>query len=468
MITSPSFHRLRGTIAGDVAVPGSAEYDRLRRPAIARFAGSRPLAVVTCHDPADVAATVTFARRHAIPLTPRSGGHCFAGRSSGAGIVLDVSALGRIRVDGDRAVVGAGVRLGDLVPGLEAAGIAVPTGCGPGVGIAGLTLGGGLGVLGRTYGLTADRLLAAQVVLADGSIVDCDEQHDPDLFWALRGAGGGQFGVVTSLTFETVPAPRLTAFHHTWSAEQLTPLIAGWQRWSPDGPDALAASLLITVPADPTRPPSLNVFGTMIGSESAAADLLGELAGRVGAAPRSTTTSELTYAAAKLFLVRVGAQLADEPPGLVHQPSRSEFVDLSLPEEVIMELTRTLITDRRAGQGRELDFTPWAGAYGRVPVDATAFAHRQARFLLKHTATVAPDPAAEAAARTWLDRSWQTVHPYGTGGVYANFPDPGLIDSGRAYHGVNLDRLRRVKGHYDPIGFFRFPQSIAPAIRDSS
>jgi FAD/FMN-containing dehydrogenase len=452
--------QLRHAVAGDLALPGTPEYELRRRPAIARFAGTRPLAVVTCRDSADVAATVTFARRHDLPLVPRSGGHCFAGRSSGDGIVLDVSGLRSIRVAGDRAVVGAGMRLGELLAGLDRHGVTVPTGCGPDVGIAGLTLGGGLGVLGRSHGLTADRLVAAEVVLADGSIVDCDERHEPDLFWALRGAGGGQFGVVTSFTFATVPTPRVTAFHHTWSAEHLGPLIAAWHRWAPDAPDALAASLLIVVPADPDRPPTLNVFGTLIGTADETAGLLADLAGLVGARPRSATAEKLAYPAAKGFLVALGDRMAGGPAGPVLQPSRSEFVDRLLPDEVITELARTLVEDRRAGQARELDFSPWGGAYGRVAADATAFAHRRARFLLKHTATVAPDPEAEATARAWVDRSWGIVHPWGTGGVYPNFPDPGLVDSDVAYHGGNLDRLRRVKARYDPDGFFRFPQSI--------
>ena len=445
-----------------MALPGTPAYEHVRRPAIARFAETRPLAVVTCRDAADVAATVTFARQHDLPLVPRSGGHCFAGRSSGDGIVLDVSALRSVRVDGGLAVVGAGTRLGALLAGLDPYGVTVPTGCGPDVGIAGLTLGGGLGVLGRTYGLTADRLVAAQVVLADGSVVDCDDRHEPDLFWGLRGAGGGQFGVVTSFTFATVPSPRVTAFHHAWSPEHLERLIAAWHRWAPDAPDALAASLLITVPADPGRPPTLNVFGTMIATADEPAGLLADLAVRVGASPRSTMAEELAYPAAKRFLVELGDRMTGGPTGPVHQPSRSEFVDRVLPDEVITELTRTLLDDRRAGQARELDFSPWGGAYTRVAADATAFAHRRARFLIKHTATVEPDPSAEATAAAWVDRSWDLVHPWGTGGVYPNFPDPGLTDAAVAYHGGNLDRLRRVKTRYDPDGFFGFPQSIEP------
>jgi FAD/FMN-containing dehydrogenase len=463
MITSPMADRLRRTVSGGVALPGSPEYDRLRRPAIARFADTRPLAVVTCRDPGDVAATVTFARQHDLPLVPRSGGHCFAGRSSGAGLVLDVSGLDSIEVGEGRAVIGAGVRLGRLGAGLDPHGVTVPTGCGPGVGIAGLTLGGGLGVLGRRYGLTTDRLRAARVVLADGSVVDCDDQHEPELFWGLRGAGGGQFGIVTALTFATVPTPAMTAFHHAWDPEHLEPLIAAWQQWAPDGPDALAASLLIIVPADPARPATLNVFGTVIGTAPEAAGLLAELARLVGAPPRSTVAEELPYSAAKRFLVALGERLAGGPAEPVLQPSRSEFFGQVLPDQAITELAGTLIEERRPGQARELDFSPWGGAYNRVAVDATAFPHRGPRFLLKQTASVGADVAAEATARAWVDRSWDVVHPWGTGGVYPNFPDPGLADSDRAYHGDNLQRLRRVKARYDPDANFWFPQSITPS-----
>jgi len=151
----------------------------------------------------------------------RGGGHCFAGRSSTAGLLLDLSPLNTISVNGDGlATIGPGARLAHIYEELHRHELTIPAGCGPTVGIAGLTLGGGLGLLGRRYGLTCDRLVGATVVLADGSVVTCDEQRDADLFWALRGAGGGQFGVVTSLVFAAVPSPSARRFELTWPRER--------------------------------------------------------------------------------------------------------------------------------------------------------------------------------------------------------------------------------------------------------
>ncbi|SEE79661.1 FAD-binding oxidoreductase [Jiangella alba] len=412
----------------------------------------RPLAVVGCRSAADVAGAIDLARRHGVPAVPRSGGHCFAGRSWTPGVVVDVRPMRTVTVAGDRVTVGAGVRLGELYAELARHGMTLPAGCGPTVGIAGLTLGGGFGVLGRRYGLTADRLTAARVVLAGGRVVDCDEEHDADLFWALRGAGGGQFGVVTELIFRAVPEPEVTAFHLTWPGAAAAAVLAAWQEWSPDGPDELAASLLLVGGPDPGRPPVVNVFGTLLGAEPETAALLARLTAQVGTRPATTDVATRPYAATKQHLADLGARMAGPAPE--HRPlSRSEYVARALPAEAVAALVDGLARDRVAGETRELDVSPWGGAYTRVPVGATAFAHRDARFLVKHAVT-GPDPAG------WLDRSWAAAHPWGTGGVYPNFPDPRLDDPLRAYHGPNLARLRRVKAAYDPGGFFDFPQAI--------
>jgi FAD/FMN-containing dehydrogenase len=460
--TASDWAALRADVAGQVVLPDSPLYESLRKPALALFHDARPQAVVLCGTPADVAETLAFARRYGLPVAARSGGHSFAGRSSTDGIVVDVSPMSAVDVVDGVATVGAGARLGDLYATLDAQGLAIPAGCGPDVGIAGLTLGGGLGVLGRTHGLTSDRLLGARIVLADGQVVDCDSRHHADLFWALRGAGGGNFGVVTSLTFAGVPAPHVTTFHYVWAHEQAARVVDVWQRWSPDAPDRLVASLLVTAAADVGRPPVLNVFGTLIGSEPEATSLLDALTDLVGAAPVSAAAAPASYAEAKRYLAELGERMPGATFEHGHSFSKSEFFDAPLPDGAVEALVRNLGSVRRGGQARELDFTPWGGAYNRVPVDATAFPHRTARFLLKHAVVVeaAASRSDHDAARTWLRRSWETVHSWGSGGVYPNFPDPDLRSWARAYHGPNLERLQQVKAAYDPDGFFRFPQAI--------
>src|SRR5690242_5459058 len=196
-VTPADWAALRARIAGEVVVEGSPGYDQARKPAIARFQEARPQAVVFCATAGDVAEALAVARRSGLRAVPRSGGHCFAGRSSGPGMVIDVTPMRSVSVTdevttGRVATIGAGARLGEVYDALGGRGLTIPAGCGPGVGIAGLTLGGGLGILGRTHGLTCDSLLAARVVLADGSAIACDGGRAGDLFWALRGAGHGR------------------------------------------------------------------------------------------------------------------------------------------------------------------------------------------------------------------------------------------------------------------------------------
>jgi FAD/FMN-containing dehydrogenase len=438
--------------SGELLVPGSPGYEEARRPAIERFDDIEPAAVARCRTDADVGAALAYARAEGLDVAPRSGGHCFAGRSSTEGVVIDVSPMSSVSLDGEVATIGAGARLGNVYDALARDGRTLAAGCGPEVGIAGLTLGGGLGILGRLHGLTADTLLAARVVLADGSPVEASERSEPDLFWALRGSGGGQFGVVTSLALRTLQAPAVaTSIHLVWPHEHAHALLAAWQEWSPDAPDAMAGSLLLTAPSDPARPLTAHVFGAMAADSEQAATLLTELVGRVGARPLSNELVEAPYRETKRWLAEHGP--GEEIPG-GHLYCKSEFFRERLPSEAIERLIGLLAADRRTGESRELDFSPWGGAYNRVPADATAFPHRDARFLLKPGVVLGPG-ADPAPARHWLAQTWQSVHPYGTGGAYVNFPDPELEDPERAYHGDNLERLQRVKEAYDPEGVFR-------------
>jgi hypothetical protein len=460
---------LQGMIDGKVALPGSPLYESTYKPFNARFHEVQPIAIILCSTPQDVSETISFLERHGLENAIRSGGHSFAGHSSTSGVMINVAPMNSVVVSGSVATVGAGTRLGDVYEELQKHNVTIPAGTCPPVGIAGLTLGGGLGILGRKYGVTSDRLIGVQIVLADGRILDCDESHNGELFWALRGAGGGNFGVVTSLVFRTVPIPEITNFHLGWSFHRAVGVIDAWQQWAPNGPDELAASLKVTSTGDVDRPPSVDVYGALIGTESDATDLLNELVVRSGSDPTSASSQQMTFSETRLFWAELGAEeaRAGEDPrlGVAQQPylfTKSEFFKRPLPTEAIAALVENFSLGRVAGESRELDFMPWGGAYNRVKPDATAFVHRDELFQLKHAVTVDPEGSTgeKANAQSWVARSWTLVHPWGSGRVFQNFADPDLQDWITAYYGTNYERLVRVKAQYDPTGFFRFHQSL--------
>jgi FAD/FMN-containing dehydrogenase len=458
--------RLESRIDGDVVVPDEPRYAAVRTSPWAQYAAVLPAAVVMCRGPADVVETLAFVRQAGLEVVPRVGGHCFAGRSSTRGIVVDLSQISRVELADRTLTVGAGGRSGAIDDVLAASGVAIVAGACPTVGIAGLVLGGGLSILGRTYGLTSDQLVEAEVVLADGRVVRCDEHRHADLFWALRGAGQGRFGVVTSFRFRTIPAPPLTCFQIVWRATDAIALIDAWQARSPDAPDELAASLLVNAPGNLDLPATLTLFGAMRSGDAESERALDELVARSGADPDSTELRQLPYRAAKSYLAEhaPGAEPATEqPPTPRYAWSKSEFFRRSVPPSAIRALVEHLISERVPGQARELDFTPWGGAYNQTAADATAFVHRQERFLLKHAAVLGEDAAREQRdlARQWLARSWGVAPPHATGGAFPNFADPDLIDPARWYHGANRTRLDWIKETYDPENLFRRHPSAA-------
>jgi FAD/FMN-containing dehydrogenase len=465
----PDWESLERVIEGDVALLGSPAYEAARRPFNARFHDLKPNAVVSCANPQDVVEAISFARRHDLEIAARSGGHSFAGNSSSRGVVVDVTPMRSVSVSGGVATAGAGARLGEVYDALQVHGLAIPAGTCPDVGVAGLTLGGGLGILGRSHGVTSDHLVGTEIVLADGRILGCDQNHDADLFWALRGAGGGNFGVVTSLIFRTVPAPDATNVHLAWPFSRARDVIAAWQSWAPNGPDELAASLKVTATGDLDRPPSVDVYGAVLGTESDATDLLDELVARAGSDPSFSSQEHMSFTETRRFWARLGepepenrqAAIA-QPPQPVYLFSKSEFFGRALPTEAVSALVETFSQDRTPGESRELDFMPWGGAYNRVRPDATAFVHREELFQLKHAVVVDPDASASGkeAGHRQAARSWASVHPWGSGRVFQNFTDPDLEDWAEAYYGPNLDRLIRVKERYDPENAFRFDQSL--------
>ena len=419
---------------------------------------------------------LAFVSRFGLPLAPRGGGHSYAGYSTTTGLVVDVTRMSKVMVDAGTgiATVGAGARLIDVYAALAQYGMVLPAGSCPTVGIAGLTMGGGIGVLDRKFGLTCDNLLAAQVVTADGRVLNCDATHEPDLFWALRGGGGGNFGVVTSFTFQAHPVSTLSIFTLNWPWSSAADMVDAWQNWAPQAPDELWSNCLLLGTGDKSSSPTARVNGVYVGPVASLNSLLQQLTSRMSVAPYSRFVSEESI----LDTMLIEAGCYGKTVGECHLPSqnpqgqqgrstysaKSDFFTSLLPRQGIDTLLNG-INRRQAspllfGGGILLDAS--GGAINRVAANATAFAHRDALFSAQYLApwNDSASNAIVSANFAWLADTWQAMRPYASGAAYQNYIDPNLANWQSAYYGANLSRLQSVKSMYDPGNLFRFTQSI--------
>src|SRR5262249_30296381 len=231
---APDWAGLAGRLQGRLLRPGKGGYAAAARVYNPRFdATAHPAAVARCASDRDVAQCVRFAADSGVPFALRSGGHSYPGWSTGPGLVIDVSGLGTVTVDraSGTARIGAGAQMATVYAALATRGVGIAAGSCATVGIAGLTLGGGVGVLTRAWGLTCDSVRELDVVTADGTLRHVDATHDPDLFWALRGGGGGSLGAVTSFTLATRPAPTVSTFYLAWSWSHAAAVLDAWQHF---------------------------------------------------------------------------------------------------------------------------------------------------------------------------------------------------------------------------------------------
>jgi FAD/FMN-containing dehydrogenase len=447
------WRELRSRLDGELLLPGEPGYRRARQVFLARYDGVRPAAVARCRTPHDVVQVLNAAARAGLPAIPRAGGHSLAGFSVGPGVVVDVSPMNRIGFTGEGVVrVAAGTRAGRLNRFLTAAGRMLPVGTDTRVGVAGLTLGGGLGMAGRRFGFTSDHLVAADIVLADGRWVTCDRDRHPDLFWALRG-GGGSFGVVTSLSFAVRRAPALSAFRLRWPFPVAEAVITGWQQWIQELPAEFMTFLALRDDGEPGSGPTLELYGSALGTEpEAVTRAAARLASAVGTPPTVEALWAMSFRNSIAFW-----DGARERHGW--RATKSECFDTVVPAGALVQEFRG---DRRPGQNRSVELIQLGGAYNAVPAQASAFAHRGQSFTIKHSVEVDAQAADgdKKSAHQWVNRSWESVRPYGSRAVYPNFADPDLVSWAEEYHGVNYARLQQIKAAYDPAELFSSPQSI--------
>jgi FAD/FMN-containing dehydrogenase len=472
---SADWTALGADLSGALVRPGETGYATARHLFDPRFDYLHPAGIAYCASPDDVATGLAFARRHGVPVAARCGGHSYAGWSSTSGLILDVTRMAGVSVSGGTAVVGAGTRLIDFYSGLAAHGRGVPGGSCATVGIAGLTLGGGIGVVSRAYGLTSDNVLSLEIVTADGQVRTCSPSQNPDLYWACRGGGGGNFGVVTSFTFRTHPVGEIILFFLSWPWSAAEKVIAGWQSWAPHAPDALWSNLhLAAAPGGGT--PSIEVGGTYLGSVGDAYAELEKLYAAVGSDPSSPFLESTTWLHAMLVEASSLCQTVAEchlptqnPAGQLSRASeyaKSDFFTRPLNSSGIGTLLSgvenlQLVSGAPGGSGG-IAFDAMGGAVNRVAPGATAYVHRNALFQAQYTTGWTPGAASAGVARqhAWQRAFWRSMRPYASGQAYQNYIDPDLANWRQAYYGANYARLTRVKAAHDPDRVFTFPQAV--------
>lgn len=444
---------------GEFIGPDDAEYPRARAVYNAMI-DRRPALVARCADAADVARVIGFARRHDLPLAVRGGGHHGAGLGTvDDGVVADLSPLRTVEVDAAARTVrvGGGATWGLVDAATHEHGLATPSGIISTTGVGGLTLGGGLGHLTRRCGLSVDNLLAAEVVLADGSRVRADADENTDLYWAIRG-GGGNFGVVTSFTFRLHEVSTVVAGPTFWPAEQSTEVLAAYREFLPSQPrDVNGFFLFGSVPPAPPFPEELylrKVCGVVWCHTS----------GDPGVADKAMMP----------FLDRLPAPLLHAVGPMPHPALQSMFDDLYPPgdqwywrADFVKEIPDEAVAlHARFGPAAPtpqstLHLYPIDGAAHDHLATDTAFSYRDATFASVY-AGVDRDPANAERVKRWTVEYFEALHPYSAGGAYVNM----MMDEGqervRASYRGNYARLARIKAALDPDNVFRRNQNIEP------
>ncbi|WP_371579052.1 FAD-binding oxidoreductase [Streptomyces sp. NBC_01314] len=467
--TVANWSALARDLDGPLVRPGDKAWSTARQLYNTRFDTLKPTAVAYVAHPDDIRTTLTYARAHDIKVSIRNGGHSYGGWSSGNGrLVIDVSKLNKVRASTGEAVVGAGAKLIDVYRALAAKGVTIPAGSCPTVGVSGLTLGGGHGVTSRAYGLTCDSLTQATLITADGKQLIANATTNKDLFWALRGAGNGNFGVVTELRFRTHPAPQGVTAYLTWPWSKAAAVLKAWQEWGPTQPDEIWSSCHLQNGGSP----SVAVAAFSLGTYGDLENALDRLADRVGTPARSVSLRRRSYedamegyAGCASFSTDAKCHLPGSTPGRSPQgalaretyAARSDFFDRSISSAGIQTLL-TQITGVKGGAG-SIALTALGGQVNRVSPTATAFVHRRSRMLAQYLASWKSGTSG-TTAQSWLDTAHKSMTRHASGAAYQNYADPTLTNWKKAYYGDAAPRLTTLKKKYDPKRFFTYPQAL--------
>jgi FAD/FMN-containing dehydrogenase len=452
---------LAATLRGPVLGPNDPGYDDVRRVwngMIDRY----PAVIARCAGTADVVACVDFARERGLSLSVRGGGHNVAGNAVRDGaLMIDLSLMKGVHVDplNRSARAAAGVTWGEFDRETQLFGLATPGGEVTTTGIAGFTLGGGMGVIRRRWGLTCDNLLSAEVVTADGRVLTASDTQNPDLFWAIRG-GGGNFGVVTSFEFQLHPlGPEIFGFVRIYPLDDGPTVMRAWRDFAAIAPDEISCDVLIwSLPELPGLPdemvgmPVIAVWGSYSGPAENGPDAF---------APLSTTLHEpLLDLTGVSPYVESQSQLDSFFPDGGQYYWKALSID-ELGDDAIDVILKHAAT--RPSPNTPIAIRHLGGAIARIPEDATAFANRDAQFNVSFDSAW-EDPNDTERNVAWTRAAWEELRDLSGGGIYVNFA--GLGEDGdtlaRLAYRDNYARLEEVKRRYDPTNLFRGNINITP------
>ena len=460
-IAADTVDELRRSFGGEVSLPGSPSYDeavRIWNGAVTR----RPAVVASCTTAADVVASLDVARSEGLEVSVRGGGHNYAGNAlCEGGMMIDLTPMKSVKVDVEarRATCGGGTTWGELDAATQAHGLAVPGGFISHTGVAGLTLGGGIGWLSRLAGLSSDNLVGATVVTADGRVLSASDEENPDLFWAIRG-GGGNFGVVTEFEFglhQVGPLVNLGLF--LFSPDQGPELFRFAREFVRDLPDESQIFLAgLNAPPEPFVPEELQlspVFGLVVVGLSDA-----ETHQRL-IAPIKDTLGPIVELVTPIPYVDLQQMFDASAPWGLHSYEKSIYVD-DLTDGVI-----DAIVEHQAKKMSPLSFVPifnFGGAFRRVNEEATAFGgSRDTGYAINISATTL-SPDEFDAERSWVRAYWSALLPHASGsGGYVNFMTEYDEDRVRNSYGAKYERLQQIKAAFDPDNIFHLNPNIKPA-----
>lgn len=450
--STPAWSELAGRLQGPLLRPGSPGFAERAQPWALQYASTLPQGIAQCAGEADVQTCLQWAQANRVPLVARSGGHSYAGYSTTTGLMIDVSAMNSVDIDAATglAIVAGGARNKHVYAACRPYNCAVTHGRCKDVGVAGLVLGGGIGFNMRAHGLTCDQLVETRVVLADGRALTCNRNENAELFWACRGAGGGNYGIHTSFTFQSFPVGDLTVFEMSWT-ERLAEVFAALQAVALSAPNTLGMKLSVVARAGASGL-KLSILGQLVGSYVELMTLFAPVLARYH--PDASTVETMPYWDAQEFLSEDGA------PEYSHE--RSRFANGALSGEAI----EVILANLSAWPG-----TTVAGTWkfflmgGRIddksPTDM-AFVHRGYSMISSVELEWTAADSAEVLKKNqqWLTNFHDRMERYTSSYCYQNFIDPSQRDYLHAYYGENLPRLKAAKRAYDPTDLFRYPQSI--------